>query len=117
MKQLTILSFITVFLTSCFGVHHGSFQSSVQLSDNNYTVIKRSAAGQARTTIVFGIGGLSKNALVAKAKENLIKEHNVTCKQELANVCVDWKIVTTPFYYVVFERVCTVTADIIEFKN
>ncbi|HYG40090.1 MAG TPA: DUF6567 family protein [Cytophagales bacterium] len=117
MKQLTIISLIAVLFTSCLGVHHGTFQSSVALSENNYKIIKRNVSGQASTTIVLGFGGLGKDALVARAKENLIKEHSVTGTQQLANVSVDWKIVTTPVYFVVFTRTCTVTADIIEFTK
>lgn len=117
MKQLTFFSLIIILFSSCFAVHHGYLQSSAQLSSANYTMVKRSVQGKATTTIVLGIGGLSKEALVAEAKENLMREHKVTDKQLLANVSVDWKVVTTPIYFAVWQRQCTVTADIIEFTK
>lgn len=118
MKQLTIISFVLVFLlSSCFGVHTGTFQSSAQLSSANYKIVKRAAQGKSITTVVFFIGGLSKDAMVAQAKDNLMREHNVTDKQLLANVSVDWRSITTPLYFATWQRQCTVTADIIEFTK
>jgi|MDTD01.2.fsa_nt_gb hypothetical protein len=118
MKQLTIISFVLVILlSSCFGVHSGTFQSSAQLSSANYKVVKRGVQGKATTNVVLFIGGLSKDALVAKAKENLLREHKVTDTQLLANVSVDWRTITTPIYLAMWQRQCTVTADIIEFTK
>ncbi len=118
MKQLTIISFVLVIvLSSCFGVHTGTFQSSAQLSSGNYKVVKRGVQGKATSTVVFFIGGFTKEALVAKAKENLMQEHKVTDTQLLANVGVDWRIIATPVYLAMWQRQCTVTADIIEFTK
>ncbi|KAB2912884.1 MAG: hypothetical protein F9K23_18350 [Bacteroidetes bacterium] len=116
MKQLTIISFVIVILfSSCFGVHSGTFQSSAQLSSANYKIVKRAAQGKATTTVVLYMGGLGKEALVAEAKENLMREYNVSDKQLLANVSVDFRTITTPLYLVMWQRQCTVTADIVEF--
>jgi hypothetical protein len=116
MKQLTIISFVLVILlSSCFGVHSGSFQSSAQLSAANYKVVKRGAQGKATTTVILFMGGLGKEALVAEAKESLMRQYNVTDAQLLANVSVDWRTITTPLYFSMWRRECTVTADIIEF--
>lgn len=116
MKQLTIISFVlALLLSSCFGVHSGTFQSSAQLSSANYKIVKRGVQGKATTTVVLFIGGLGKEALVAQAKEDLMQEHKVTSTQLLANVSVDWRTITTPVYLAMWKRQCTVTADIIEF--
>lgn len=108
---------IASLLAGCFGVHSGTFQSSAILTGNNYTILKRDAVGTSQTTTVLFIGGLSKDALVAEAKADLMETYNVTGNQQLVNVSVDWKIVTTPIYFVVNTRKCTVTADIIEFNK
>lgn len=117
MKNFILVTLIAILCASCFGVHHGSFQSSAQLTENNYKIVKRNAQGKASTVVVLWIGGLSKEAMVAEAKQNLMKANNVTDTQLLVNVSVDWQVITTPAYFIAWQNTCTVTADIIEFTK
>jgi hypothetical protein len=71
------------------------------------------ASGSSSTTKILGIGGLSKDALVADAKRNLLENYPLKENQTLANISVDFK---NSYFLIVYLTKVTVTADIVEFK-
>jgi hypothetical protein len=71
------------------------------------------ASGEASTVLVFGIGGLSKDALVLEAKKDMYRNYPLQEGQIYANITVDYK---RGFYIFVVETTVTVSADIIQFS-
>ncbi|MFP4471548.1 MAG: DUF6567 family protein [Bacteroidales bacterium] len=113
-RKLTLLISIAamaVLFSSC-AVHNGIGMSNASLSENNFKIVKF-AKGDVATTKIFGLGGLSKNAMVAEAKQELLADYPLQEGQALANMTVDWKI---GFYFFVVVTKCTVTADIVQFQ-
>lgn len=108
---LTILGF-TFLLSSC-AFHHGYLNNSTALSSNNFT-IKGQAKGDSKITYVIGFGGLSKTALVAEAKQNMMYNYPLREGEAYANTTVDVKN-----SFVLFVRTVkvTITADIIKFNK
>ncbi len=113
MKKGIISIGLLVGLSSC-AFHSGMIQGSAILQSNNFVYIKRDVSGTAAAHYVFGIGGLSKDELVAEAKKNLITQNQIKDNQTLVNITVGWK--RTFIYLLVFSNRCTMTADIIEYK-
>ena len=99
-------------MSSC-AFHSGVFTNSTCLSTNNFKIM-RLAKGEAKTTKIFGIGGLDKNALVFEAKKDLYANYPLKENQTLANVTVDFKNSIMLF---VMETKVTMTADIVEFGD
>lgn len=113
-RKITIPAIVILLLSSC-AVHFGAIESSVSLNQANFKVVQ-SASGSAQTKVVFGIGGLKQEALVAEAKKELTKKANLTEGQVLANLTMDYKTTFYPPYIpVVMIQKVTITADIIEF--
>ena len=71
------------------------------------------ATGVATATRILGFGGLSKDALVAQAKKNLLENYSIKDGQVLANITVDFKYTFILLYN---QTKVTMTADIIEFN-
>ena len=115
MKKTVIALFsiaaMAMLFSSC-AVHNGIGMSNASLSENNFTIVKF-AKGDVATTKIFGLGGLSKDAMVAEAKQELLANYPLQEGQALANMTVDWKM---SFYFFVVVTKCTVTADIVQFQ-
>lgn len=113
-RTITLLAaiFILAIISSSCAVHSGMGMSNASLNQNNFEIVKF-AKGDVATTKIFGLGGLSKNAMVAEAKEELLANYPLKDGQTLANMTVDFK--TSVYFMVVITKV-TVTADIVEFK-
>jgi hypothetical protein len=105
---------IVVFTLSSCAIHNGYMNNSASLSQANFSYVGNEISGTASTMRVFGIGGLNKQAIVAEAKRNMLKNHPLKENQALANITVNWKL---GFYLIVVNDKCTVTADIVEFKS
>ena len=95
MKHLSLLVtsvLLLLFATGC-GVssymtqNQNQNQTNVVLSDSNYKVVKTVEAA-VTNSYVFGIGGLSKKALMSNAVSELTKKANLTGSQALVNVTV-----------------------------
>jgi hypothetical protein len=110
-KNVLYLLGTIVFLSSC-AFHQGFISGSASISTSNFKTIKL-ATGVATATRILGIGGLSKNGLVAEAKKNLLENYPLKDGQVLANITVDFR---NKFVLILNETQCTMTADIIEFK-
>lgn len=106
-------------LTSCAAYHSGTLQNAAALGHANFTYVHKDVKGIATCTYILGIGGLAKDAIASKAKQALIQQHPLKDNQALANITVNYKSIA-PFYIIgiLYRAVtCTITADIVEFKN
>ena len=115
MKKLHVFfAFLAfVFLLSGCASPIGIMSSDAALGSNNFHY-KGIATGSAQTTLIFRIGGLGKEGLVAEAKKDLLTNYPLEDGQALANVTVDFKVSMVLF---IVTRKATVTADIVEFEK
>ena len=95
-------------------MHEGYMLNSAALSSNNFFYVEKELKGSAIATYVFGLGGMSKKALVGDAKKDLLSANPLKANQALVNITVNWKnTFVLPF---ATTNCCTVTADIVQFK-
>ncbi len=117
MKPRIFKSIMTLFiislLSSC-AMHQGYMLNSASLGSNNFKYVKKDLKGTAMANYVFGLGGLSKIALVDVAKKDLLNANPLKDNQALVNITVNWRN-TFVLPFLITNR-CTVTADIVEFK-
>jgi hypothetical protein len=77
-----ILAFLILVLFSSCAIHNGltsnqnGHNTEVQLSRNNFKVVQY-VEGSSRATYVFGIGGLSKPALISRARQKMLEGANL----------------------------------------
>lgn len=107
---------LLVSLTGCVSYFAGFPTNSTQLNQPNFHYVKQNVSGQSTATYIIGIGGNAHVSMVAEAKENLLSSYPLAENQALANVVVDFKFrsVLGPLFG---QKVCTYTADIVEFDN
>ena len=89
LKLIIAIAIVSFLSTSC-ATHLGMMTGNASLSSNNFKVVKI-AAGHAKTTRIFGLGGLGKDALVLDAKKDLLQNNPLRDGQALSNVTVDFK--------------------------
>ena len=119
-KRITVIAlFSAMFLASCAG-HRGltsnvnNHSTEVVLSKKNFKVIK-SVSGTASVTYVLGIGGLSKSALIAEARAEMLKQAELQgSARAIINETVEVKGSSFPF---VGKKLVTVSAQVIEFTE
>jgi len=120
MKKLKFLPLIfgLLFFASCAS-HNGlvnnfnNNNTTVELSEKNYKIIDY-VKGDASCTYIFGIGGLSKQALVEKAKSEMYSNAELQGQaRAIANISVDNKYSLFPF---VGKMTVTVSGHVVEFE-
>ena len=119
MKKFIYSLSIILLLNSCSAYHSGTLQNSTALGQANFSYVHKDVKGSATCTYIFGIGGLAKDAIASNAKQALLKQYPLKENQALANITINYKSVA-PFYVIGFlyhSVTCTITADIVEFKN
>lgn len=117
-KQLTPLLALAVALMtlpSCTAVLSGTGNSSASIDRANFTYVKKDATGTATAKYILGIGGNKRMALVSEAKQNMLQATPLQANQALSNMTVDYKIRSV--FGVFNTMTCTVTSDIVEFKD
>ena len=88
--------------------------TEVVLSKKNFKVLE-SVQGEAQALYVFGIGGLSKKALIAEAKANMLaKANRVGGSKAIINETVEIKHTLFP---IVRLYTVTVSGHIVEFTE
>ncbi|MFW5760430.1 MAG: DUF6567 family protein [Cyclobacteriaceae bacterium] len=107
MKSLFSLS-ITLCISGC-AFHSGMMTANPEYIKPEYE-LKTTVKANAKSTRIFGIGGLGKEALVAEAKSQLYLYYPLRNEEAYANVTVDFWNLYFPFYH---RTKATVTADII----
>lgn len=120
MKKLGLLLIGSIFIFSSCALHNGltyntnNHTTEVVLTKKNFRIVQ-SVQGDSKATYVFGIGGLSKNALIAEAKtEMLLKANLIGSSKAIINETVEVKSSFFPIFrvYKVF-----VSAHVIEFTE
>lgn len=120
MKRFAFLLFVFTLLFSSCALHNGltynanNHTTEVVLSEKNFTV-NETVQGEAKATYILGIGGLSKKALVAEARANMMSNTDlIGSSKAVINETVEVKNA-----YFLFANVMTVTvsANIIEFTK
>ena len=108
-----------ILLSSC-ALHKGlttnlnTNTTEVVLSQNNYKVVER-VIGKSQTLYVFGIGGHTKEGLIAEAKANMLSNANILgSSKAIVNETVEIKNSLFPFV-----RKCKVivSAYVVEFTE
>lgn len=110
MRQITIISIIAFFFTSC-AVHQGTFAPGPYVENSIYNDI---AIGVSQTYKVFGVGGVRYDALVLQAKHQMQLSRPLGIDEEYANVTVDVKHTNWPF---VIQTKVTVSADVLKISQ
>ena len=112
--------FIAFALTSCglgsaLTSNQNSLQTNVVLTQNNYKIVK-TITGEATATYIFGIGGLSKEALQNNAIADMVKDAKLDGKaQAIVNTQISVKnVIITPLY---IKKIVTATAQVVEFAK
>ncbi|MFP4526367.1 MAG: DUF6567 family protein [Bacteroidales bacterium] len=120
MKKLTILLIGTIFLFSSCAVHDGltrnqnNHTTEVVLAKKNFKVTE-SVQGESQAMFVFGIGGLSKKAMVAEARANMLSKANIVgSSKAIINETVEVKHSLFP---IVRLYTVTVSGHIVEFTE
>jgi hypothetical protein len=109
LNKIFVILMVIIF-NSC-AIHTGILSGDASLSTNNFKMVKLTN-GTAKTTKIFGIGGLGKEALVHEAKMDLLQNYPLKDGQALANVTLDFK---NSFIFFVNTKKVTITADLVEF--
>jgi hypothetical protein len=112
LKNLLFASIIMSFGSCAF--HTGMIENSAVIHSNNFNYVHRNVKGTSVAHYVLGLGGLSKDELVAEAKQDLMLQNKIKDNQTLVNITVGWK--RTIIYPFLISNRCTMTADIIEYK-
>jgi hypothetical protein len=117
-KYLSIIG-LALILSSC-GIHNGltnnvnNHSTEVVLSKNNFKVLE-SVQGESQATYIFGIGGLSKNAMVSTARANMLSKANIVGgSKAIINETVEIKHSLFPF---VRKYKVTVSGHVVEFTQ
>lgn len=121
MKKIIIpfLTIAIVAMTSCVSTSHltsnnNANMTNVQLSQSNFEVVK-TVQKQASQTYIFGIGGLSRQALQANSYAEVLKEANLQGSQALVNLQTEVKTrIIAPFYV---KKTITTVGQVVEFKK
>lgn len=120
MKKLTILLIGTIFVFSSCAVHNGlttnqnNHTTEVVLSKKNFKVTE-SVQGESQAMYVFGIGGLSKKAMVSEARANMLSKANIVgSSKAIINETVEIKY---SFFPIVRLYKVTVSGHIVEFTE
>jgi archaellum component FlaF (FlaF/FlaG flagellin family) len=118
-KIISFLVCITLICSSC-GIYNGlttntnAHTTDVILSKKNFKVIAR-VKGSAQETYVFGIGGLTRKALIEEARTNMFSNMDIIgSSKAIINETVEIK---SSYYFIVETQEVTVSAHIIEFTE
>lgn len=119
MRKIGIFLVTILFFSSC-AIHNGLTSNSnlhnteVVLSKKNFKIIAR-IKGEAQATYVFGIGGLSRSALIAEAEEDMFSKADILGgSKAVINETVEIK---NTFFLIVWINKVTVSANIVEFTE
>lgn len=106
MKKLLFIALAGTLLSSC-AFHSGTISSGPIEKRVVYTDM---AVGVAQTQKLFGIGGISKDALVLEAKRKLVQNRPLQGDEQYVNYTIDFKTSFWPFYS---QTIATVSADVV----
>lgn len=114
--KIAALACVAAMFTGCAFTSHltsnaNITETSVQLSTNNYRVVKK-VSGSASETYIFGIGGLSKSALAKNSYAEMVANADLKDNQAIINVSTSER---TQNIVVYTKREMTTSGVVIEF--
>ncbi len=119
MKRVTMLLIVVLMCFTSCAAHYGLPQNynqnttEVVLTKNNFKVVNIVKA-EASATYIFGIGGLSKNGLIAEAKAKMLESAGLEgASRTMINEIVEVK--TSGFLFFFNKYKVIVSGQIIEF--
>ena len=119
MKKLIFYFSLVIMMSSCVATTalvSNNLATIVELSEPNYKIIDK-VSGSATVQYILGIGGNKKNALVAKARSNMLRKADlIGGSKAIINEIVEEKnqnILGT----LIIKKTITVNAHVIEFIN
>lgn len=120
MKKIVFMFIGTMFLFSSCAIHNGltsnanNHNTEVVLSNKNFKVTDI-VKGESKAMYVFGIGGLSKKAMIAEARANMLSRANIVgSSKAIVNETVEVK---HSFFPLVRLYQVTVSGHIVEFLD
>lgn len=115
---ILVLVISVLFFSSCSSFYYGltnntnNHQTDVVLSQKNYKIVKY-VEGESTAKYIFGIGGAGKSGMIAKARENMLKNSGLIGKSRaVINETVEIK---TTIFLIYTEVRYVVSAYIVEF--
>ncbi|MDR1200817.1 MAG: hypothetical protein LBL58_04175 [Tannerellaceae bacterium] len=119
MKKIYLFFLLTLLFTGC-GFHNGLTRNTnvnnteVVLSERNFRVVSN-VQGTSETFYIFGLGGMSKSAMIADARAQILQQADMIGKSRaLVNEIVEEHNL---FILIYNRRKITVTAQLIEFTS
>jgi hypothetical protein len=119
MKQICLFFLLALLFTGC-GFHNGLTHNAnvsntnVVLSERNFRVVA-DMQGTSESLYILGIGGMTKSAMIAEAKAEILRQADMVGKSRaIVNEIVEEHYF---FFLVGSKRKITVTAQIIEFTG
>lgn len=109
MKMFFQFLALGLFVTSCVTMHHGSISSNVIETHIQY---KDMAIGVAEISHLLGLGPSSRDALVLRAKKDLINSRPLEADERYINFTVDFK--TFNFLMIIIKTKVIVTAEVVQ---
>ena len=120
MKKLVVLLVSIIFIFSGCAFHQSltanlnNHTTEVVLSKNNFEVVKR-VQGESKALYVLGIGGLSEEAMVAKARANMMsKADMVGSSKAIINETFEIK---HSFFPLIRQYKVTVSGHVVKFTD
>lgn len=106
---------VSILMTGCVASHSGILlnQTTVQLSQNNFSYVATNQIGEATVTYIFGIGGMARKSLIYDAVKDLRSKRRLEDGQAWVNQTENFK--TTVKLGIIVTTTCTITADVIQF--
>lgn len=118
-KTFLAIITISIFMSSC-GIQHAFVLNTtgnvtnVELSKKNFKVAGK-VSGSSTAKYIFGIGGISKKALIENAKSEMLLNANLEgAAKAVVNVTIEEDFT---FYLVYIKRTVKVSGHIIEFTE
>lgn len=100
--------------TSNLTTNHNVSQTAVELNRANYRIVGK-AEGHASASYVFGIGGLSRQAVRGNAQADMYNNADLTDSQAIINANTSMNVRGVAPFYVIVEY--TAQGTIIEFTE
>lgn len=110
-SKLFYLAVSCVFMFTSCAFHRGQYVSTAMEKPVTYKDI---AIGVSQTRKFLGMGGVSKDALLFEARQNMLRNRPIINGEELNNITIDFKTVYYPFGQ---KTKITMIADVVEVKD
>ena len=92
-NRLVILILFSIVLLSSCAIHQGYMNTSASLSQPNFIYVKKGVKGTSSATYFLGgIGGLSRQAIVEEAKQDMVQKYPLKAQKDILDeTFTKWK--------------------------